>query len=199
MGVYTKFTSIYINLGLACKIGTFWDQIWTLVPFGTKSQIWDFIRAPAFPPFPLCGYSNFHYKLSQITLVYIIRCDILWVLVSPRTTSFTVIVAPRAWCFQPRSSHVYETGVGARLRCSCTLSTQPVLKCTSDGIEHCTVFGGWFKGHVCIVVARDNSQLIHRAFSSRQKSFVPQYRIGSFPRAIWPSNIPSFLGTAITF
>ena len=116
--------------------------------------------------------------------IYMFRCDILWVLVSPRTTSFTVFVAPRAWCFQPRSSHVYETGVGARLRCSCTLSTQPVLKCTSDGIEHCTVFGGWFKGHVCIVVARDNSQLIHRAFSSRQKSFVPQYRIGSFPRAM---------------
>ena len=100
------------------------------------------------------------------------------------TTSFSVFVAPRAWCFQPRSSHVCETGVGARLRCSCTLSTQPVLKCTSDGIEHCTVFGGWLKGHVCIVVARDNSQLIHRAFSSRQKSFVPQYRIGSFPRAM---------------
>ena len=24
----------------------FWEQIWTLVPFGTKSQIWDFIRRP---------------------------------------------------------------------------------------------------------------------------------------------------------
>ena len=28
------------------KLGLFWDQIWTLVPFGTKSQIWDFIGAP---------------------------------------------------------------------------------------------------------------------------------------------------------
>ena len=32
---------------LHAKLGLFWDQIWTLVPFGTKSQIWDFIRAPA--------------------------------------------------------------------------------------------------------------------------------------------------------
>ena len=32
---------------LHAKLGLFWDQIWTLVPFGTKSQIWDFIGAPA--------------------------------------------------------------------------------------------------------------------------------------------------------
>ena len=32
---------------LHAKLGLFWDQIWTLVPFGTKSQIWDFNRAPA--------------------------------------------------------------------------------------------------------------------------------------------------------
>ena len=32
---------------LHAKLGLFWDQIWTLVPFGTKSQIWDFIRRPA--------------------------------------------------------------------------------------------------------------------------------------------------------
>ena len=31
---------------LHAKLGLFWDQIWTLVSFGTKSQIWDFIRAP---------------------------------------------------------------------------------------------------------------------------------------------------------
>ena len=39
------------------QLGLFWDQIWTLVPFGTKSQIWDFIRRPAYdfpnpPPYP---------------------------------------------------------------------------------------------------------------------------------------------------
>ena len=33
---------------LHAKLGLFWDQIWTLVPFGTKSQIWDFIIAPGF-------------------------------------------------------------------------------------------------------------------------------------------------------
>ena len=30
---------------LHAKLGLFWDQIWTLVPIGTKSQIWDFNRA----------------------------------------------------------------------------------------------------------------------------------------------------------
>ena len=147
-------------------------------------------RAPKLHP-PIFNFPLFRYVA---TAIFIISCpkshsciyvEMGYTLGAGVTTgSFSVFVAPRAWCFQPRSSHVCETGVGARLRCSCTLSTQPVLKCTSDGIEHCTVFGGWLKGHVCIVVARDNSQLIHRAFSSRQKSFVPQYRIGSFPRAM---------------
>ena len=41
LGVYTTFWDLHAKLGL------FWDQIWTLVPFGTKSQIWDFTRAPA--------------------------------------------------------------------------------------------------------------------------------------------------------
>ena len=31
---------------LHANLGLFWDQIWTLVPFETKSQIWDFIGAP---------------------------------------------------------------------------------------------------------------------------------------------------------
>ena len=31
---------------LHAKLGLFWDQIWILVPIGTKSQIWDFIRRP---------------------------------------------------------------------------------------------------------------------------------------------------------
>ena len=158
-------------------------------------------RAPKLYP-PIFNFPLFRYVA---TAIFIISCpkshsciyvEMGYTLGAGVTTgSFSVFVAPRAWCFQPRSSHVCETGVGARLRCSCTLSTQPVLKCTSDGIEHCTVFGGWFKGHVCIVVARDNSQLIHRAFSSRQKSFVPQYRIGSFPRgmALQHSFLPSLV------
>ena len=35
------------NLGLGRKIGTFWDHFYTLVLFGTKSRIRDFIGAPA--------------------------------------------------------------------------------------------------------------------------------------------------------
>ena len=34
------------NLGLGSKIGTFWDHFGTLVPFGTKSRIWDLFGAP---------------------------------------------------------------------------------------------------------------------------------------------------------
>ena len=34
------------NLGLGGKIGTFCDHFGTLVPFGTKSQIWDLFGAP---------------------------------------------------------------------------------------------------------------------------------------------------------
>ena len=41
---YTSGSEIW---DLHAKLGLFWDQIWTLVPFGTKSQIWDFIIAPA--------------------------------------------------------------------------------------------------------------------------------------------------------
>ena len=40
---YTSGSEIW---DLHAKLGLFWDQIWTLVPFGTKSQIWDFIIAP---------------------------------------------------------------------------------------------------------------------------------------------------------
>ena len=40
------FTSGSEIWDLHAKLGLFWDQIWTLVPFGTKSQIWDFIIAP---------------------------------------------------------------------------------------------------------------------------------------------------------
>ena len=36
------------HLGLESKIGTFWDHFGTLVPFGTKSRIRDFVRAPGF-------------------------------------------------------------------------------------------------------------------------------------------------------
>ena len=43
---YTSGSEIW---DLHAKLGLFWDQIWTLVPFGTKSQIWDFIRAPGYP------------------------------------------------------------------------------------------------------------------------------------------------------
>ena len=41
---YTSGSEIW---DLHAKLGLFWDQIWTLVPFGTKSQIWDFIIVPA--------------------------------------------------------------------------------------------------------------------------------------------------------
>ena len=47
---YTSGSEIW---DLHAKLGLFWDQIWTLVPFGTKSQIWDFIIAPAFLYFAL--------------------------------------------------------------------------------------------------------------------------------------------------
>ena len=40
---YTSGSEIW---DLHAKLGLFWDQIWTLVPFGTKSQIWDFIIVP---------------------------------------------------------------------------------------------------------------------------------------------------------
>ena len=33
---------------LEAKLGLFWDHFGTLVPFGTKSQIWDLIRGANF-------------------------------------------------------------------------------------------------------------------------------------------------------
>ena len=42
---YTSGSEIW---DLHAKLGLFWDQIWTLVPFGTKSQIWDLFGAPVF-------------------------------------------------------------------------------------------------------------------------------------------------------
>ena len=52
---------------LHAKLGLFWDQIWTLVPFGTKSQIWDFIEAPVFhvPSFNYLENKFGQQKLSQ--------------------------------------------------------------------------------------------------------------------------------------
>ena len=63
---YTSGSEIW---DLHAKLGLFSDQIWTLVPVGTKSQIWDFIIAPADLFDNLGLLFSPHYRLFGRTLL----------------------------------------------------------------------------------------------------------------------------------
>ena len=65
---YTSGSEIW---DLHAKLGLFWDQIWTLVPFGTKSQIWDFIGTVSKRVLILRTWSLIRTFLAFWVLIYI--------------------------------------------------------------------------------------------------------------------------------